>query len=80
MALWVLPNHVKQVLKSEWETYAWKDEYLESVHGALNYMMSKSASQDEWNKHLGTLTEVDGWRGENIRQSLSELFAIIEGA
>ena len=78
MALWILPEQVKQHLKLQWETFAWKDEYIESIRGATNYMMSKSSTPDEWVKYLDVLLEVDTWRNEDIRRSLPELFGIIE--
>jgi sulfatase maturation enzyme AslB (radical SAM superfamily) len=73
LCVWAVPEELKKSVSDKWDKYQWKKEYKDTMQGVLNYMNSKSITDEEFKKNLEIIYKTDEFRKENITQSIPVL-------
>jgi sulfatase maturation enzyme AslB (radical SAM superfamily) len=73
LSVWAVPEDLKKAVMDKWDKYQWKTEYKDTVQGVLNYMNSKSITDDEFKNNLKIIHKTDNFRNESIVDSIPVL-------
>lgn len=73
MALWATSDKLKTAIEKKWTHFEWNKKYLDSMHGILAFMQSKSISDVEFREYLKIFRDTDAYRKENLKDSIPYL-------
>ena len=73
MALYMLPENVKNKIKVKWEAYDF-GQYQNDINALIKFMYSKQPTEDELIEHYKKFTVLDKYRGDDSVKIITDIY------